>query len=163
MDVVWKPIEGFEEYEVSNVGAIRRNGTVKSLRSDRKGYLSVVLWHKQRSFKRQVSRLVAAAFIGQRPDGFVVAHINGINTDNRVENLRYSTPHENEADKVSHGTQLRGERHHQAKLTAAQVAQIRQRFSRYSRTNGAAALAVEFGVSDTAIYLIVSGKNWRNT
>lgn len=36
--------------------------------------------------------LVALAFIGERPDGFDIDHINGDRKDNRLENLRY-VPH----------------------------------------------------------------------
>ena len=35
--------------------------------------------------------IAAKAFIGERPDGLVVDHINGCNCDNRAENLQYLT------------------------------------------------------------------------
>lgn len=38
-----------------------------------------------------VHRLVTEAFLGPRPDGFEVDHINRDKHDNRVENLRYVT------------------------------------------------------------------------
>ncbi|ORX57562.1 His-Me finger endonuclease [Hesseltinella vesiculosa] len=38
--------------------------------------------------------LAPHAFVGPRPDGMVVEHINAIKTDNRVANLRYLTPQE---------------------------------------------------------------------
>ncbi len=157
----WKLIEGFEEYEVSDHGRIRRGSRIKQPRADRKGYLSVALWKNQKTTKFQVSRLVAAAFIGPRPDGCVVAHNNGINNDNRVGNLRYCTPTENEADKAIHGTRLHGEKHHQAKLTEAQVAEIRRRYKFYSRKDGADAMAREFGVSPVTILRVLKNRGWK--
>ncbi|MDE1179449.1 NUMOD4 motif-containing HNH endonuclease [Paraburkholderia sp.] len=155
-------IAEFPQYEVSSFGRVRRGASIKKPRADRKGYLSVTLWSRQKPTKRALQRLVAAAFIGPRPDGMVVRHRNGINADNRHTNLVYGTATENEFDKIEHGTQLRGEKHHQAKLTEAQVFEIRRRFKRYDRRNGADALAREFGVTGTLIYYIVIGKLWSH-
>src|SRR5690606_32157657 len=47
--------------------------------------------------------LVAAAFLGPRPEGSEVCHINGDPADNRVENLRYGSRSENVLDQVRHG------------------------------------------------------------
>lgn len=54
---------------------------------------------------------------------------------------------------------LRGETHSAAKLTAAQVADIRSRF--IARTTTKAALAREFCVNWTTIHRIVSGLRWK--
>ncbi len=42
-----------------------------------------------------VHALVALAFIGPRPDGYDVMHIDGTRTNNAVGNLRYGTRSEN--------------------------------------------------------------------
>ena len=46
---------------------------------------------------------VARTFLGVRPDGYVVAHLNGKPEDNRVENLEYVSPRENNAHTLIHG------------------------------------------------------------
>jgi len=56
----------------------------------------------QRSF--YVHHLVAAAFIGPRPEGSEVCHGPGGFLDNRAVNLRYDTHHENIRDKIADGT-----------------------------------------------------------
>lgn len=53
--------------------------------------------------KIKVHVAVAAAFIGPRPDGAVVRHLNGDYRDNRVENLAYGSQSENMQDAVRHG------------------------------------------------------------
>lgn len=105
----WKPIADFPGYEVSDDGRVRRGGLVKKPRVDRKGYLLVTLWRDHKPHTRQISRLVAQAFIGPRPDGQVVRHCNGDKADNAKGNLVYGTPTENEHDKRAHGTAPIGE------------------------------------------------------
>ncbi len=51
---------------------------------------------------RKVHHLVAAAFIGPRPEGMVICHNNGDPLDNRVENLRYDTQAANIEDMYAH-------------------------------------------------------------
>ena len=45
--------------------------------------------------KITVHSLVALYFIGIKPEGMVIDHINRIRTDNRVENLRYCSQQDN--------------------------------------------------------------------
>jgi hypothetical protein len=48
--------------------------------------------------------LVASAFLGPRPAGMEVRHLDGNEFNNNVRNLRYGTHSENMHDKRTHGT-----------------------------------------------------------
>lgn len=124
---LWKPVVGFEgAYEVSDHGDVRsidrtwtqvsRFGTLhehtckgRILRAGigSNGYLTVTLG---RGNSRTVHSLVAAAFIGPRPDGCEVLHCDGTRTNNHVSNLRYGTRTENILDAVRSGTWVTAER-----------------------------------------------------
>lgn len=66
-----------------------------------------------------VHRLVIETFIGTIPNGMQVNHINGIKTDNRLENLEVVTPQENMRHAVATGlkTGKAGSENSMAKLT----------------------------------------------
>ena len=99
----WKNIEGYEGlYQVSNMGRIkslRYNNTKESRIMTpvitRNGYLMVVLCVNKKQKGFCVHRLVANTFIPNIEMKSQVNHINGIKTDNRVENLEWVTPKEN--------------------------------------------------------------------
>ena len=127
----WKPIAGFEGYyEVSDDGQVRsvprvvtrKNGAkltvggrvLKANRpSNPRDYPSVGLYKPgSKEVHKKVHILVAEAFLGERPNGYYVCHNNGIPTDNRVENLRYGTPHSNSLDTIRHGRHKSSQRTH---------------------------------------------------
>lgn len=108
----WKPIPNFEnEYEVSSLGNIRSidryvnhyiknakrlyKGKQKALRFDKDGYLRCTLKKDGKKFNFRVNRLVAIAFIKNSDNKNIVNHINGIKSDNRIENLEWVTNSEN--------------------------------------------------------------------
>lgn len=62
--------------------------------------------------RRDVHTLVAAAFLGPRPDGLFVCHNSPDHHDNRVENLRYDTPSQNSLDMLRHGTNFSANKTH---------------------------------------------------
>lgn len=73
--------------------------------------------------------------------------------------VRWATPAENAADKFDHGTSTRGEGNHAAKLTEAEVAQIREMRGISTQS----AVARLFGVSPSQVSYIQSGKRWKHT
>lgn len=68
--------------------------------------------------------------------------------------LEWKTRKENHADKLAHGTHSRGERHGAAKLTAAQVLEIR------ASTRPLRELAEKYGITQSAVSSIKLRKNW---
>ena len=70
---------------------------------------------------RTVHSLVLEAFVGPRPAGAVVRHLDGDKLNNRLENLRYGTSAENAEDTIRHGRTLPGSRNPNSRLTDEQV------------------------------------------
>lgn len=106
----WRPVAGLDgQYEVSDLGRVvsLRNGgrLVRKLHVDACGYLRITIKVGGRTINRRVHGLVAEAFIGPRPDGLVVRHIDGDSLNNRPANLRYGTVAENAQDMLRHGRQ----------------------------------------------------------
>jgi len=122
------------------------------------GYPSVDL-RKTRGGKKTiyVHALVAAAFIGSRPEGCDVMHIDGGRTNNRIENLRYGSRSCNFAFMVDDGTAQQGESHKHAKLTNDKVRRIRE-FSAVGCSRQE--IAAAFGVHRRTISDVVRGKTW---
>jgi hypothetical protein len=70
--------------------------------------------------------------------------------------VRWATRAENEADKLLHGTDNRGEKNPVAKLTWVKVKKIRSQKGNKSNRE----LADEFGVAPSTISVIQAGKTW---
>mgnify|MGYP000207962994 CR=1 FL=1 len=97
---------------------------------------------------------------GPRPPGMEACHSH---TGNKhcinPRHLRWGTRQENAADTIAHGTSTRGVRNPNAKLSDAQVADIRRRYA--SGGVRQEDLAREVGVSQVQVSRIVRGKLWE--
>lgn len=132
---VWRDIPGYEgRYQASNLGRVRSlDRYVKCARGGKgtrllKGrvlrpagqqsdpHLRVVLGHKAPG--SCVHTLVALAFIGPRPEGCDIRHLDGNPLNNHADNLAYGTRTENILDVYRIGRAWRT-------LTAEQVQTIR--------------------------------------
>lgn len=92
---MWKTIERKPNYEVNKVGQIRNKKTGRILKNSirKDGYCQVMLGRK--TIPEYIHRLVAEVFIPNPKNLPQVDHINGIKSDNRVENLRWVDATEN--------------------------------------------------------------------
>lgn len=69
------------------------------------GYLAVSLNERETIRTWYVHQIVAIVFHGEKPTpAHVVAHCDGVKTNNHYENVRWATRAENERDKIAHGT-----------------------------------------------------------
>lgn len=138
------------------------------------GYLYVSLRIGGRTVRKLVHRLVLEAFAGPPCDGQEARHLNGLPTDNRIENLAWGTSKENTDDIRRHGrlasgprhgsfthpeSVRRGAMHYNAKLSEQSVALARSRRSMGDRLKD---IAKDLGVSASTLSVAVSGKTWRH-
>lgn len=90
---IWKPIENFERYEVSNLGRVKNTstGAYKKAIKNWAGYLRIQLNKGKDSKIFSVHRLVAVAFI-PNPNNYPEAnHIDHDRQNNCVYNLEWCT------------------------------------------------------------------------
>lgn len=107
MTEIWKDVDGFDMYEVSNLGQVRRKPQVLKPGSIPSGHLTVALCKgKGRAKSMYVHRLVALAFLENPESKPIVNHKNGNPKDNDLRNLEWATSSEN----IAHGYRSNGRR-----------------------------------------------------
>ena len=148
----WKGIVGYPDYEVSTHGRVRR---ITDSMHKRAGELVACLPNyeerrvaalgENRHF--YVSNLVAAAFLGQKPIGCEVHHIDEDRTNDWLYNLEYKTIH---THKLIHARTKTTK-----KLTAEDVEEIRLfHLAGLSSTE----IACKFCVSSRYVREIIEGR-----
>lgn len=98
MNEIWKDVKDYEGiYEVSSYGKVRNVVDKHILKPGltSKGYYNVILCKNKLHKGISIHRLVALNFIPNPENKKQVNYINGIKTDNRVENLEWTTASEN--------------------------------------------------------------------
>jgi hypothetical protein len=163
---VWRTIDGFENYKVSNLGNVKRldslvyqSGKVykykgRILKQENvKGYKRVSL-SKGKIIKRfQVHRLVAMCFHINFNDKKCVNHINGIKTDNRSVNLEWVSYSENE----KHSYDVLNKINPIRKLTSEQANYIKS-IGVKGRNGNVKELSLNYNVTNNVILNILNNK-----
>jgi hypothetical protein len=128
MTETWKPVPEWETlYEVSDLGRVRsfdrpvlqlsRSGNPVTVvykgkvlkprpaggRKNGERYLQLTLAKNNENHPRYVHHLVAAAFLGTKPEGAEVNHKDCDKTNNAVDNLEYVSRGENIAHALANG------------------------------------------------------------
>ena len=104
LKMIWKPVPGFENYEISEKGDLRKGS--KMLRPERvvgSGRKRFCLSKGGRQYRFKAAQLVAMAFIGPKPFRRAeVCHHDGFEHNDHFSNLRWDSRLGNVADAVQH-------------------------------------------------------------
>ena len=182
---VWRTIEEFDQYKVSNLGRIksfkRKKPLILKTWIDKEGYAKVRLYYSTCDSSGKyllVHRLVGLAFLPNPENKPCINHLNGNNKqilpngevlilpkDNRVSNLEWVTWSENEIHAFKNGLmelarkkskERCGENSPSARLTQEQAADIKYGGSSYQE------YIRKYRIGKTQIWKIKSGKAWKH-
>ena len=179
-EVEYRPIEGYPGYRVGIDGGVwscwemryekgfgrggkcvcgERWRRLKPYAQKKTGYLSVQLYSNGKSKNYLVHRLVLETFIGPCPAGMEGCHGPDHNPANcNLDNLRWDTKKNNQADRLLNGTHLRGQNNRLAKLTDAQARIVRE----LAGTGlDCVVIGRMFNVSRYVVNRVVLGKTYR--
>jgi len=100
-----------------------------------------------------------ALYKGAIPEGLCVLHKCDVPACVNPDHLFLGTHLDNAVDRMEKGRSQAGEHHVRAKLTKEAVTDIRSKYQRWKYTYQD--LADEYGVSNSTIYNVVAGVNWK--
>ena len=160
---VWKDIPNWKQYQVSNKGNVksfkRENPRMLKTPLCSMGYPQVGLSINGKTKSKRVHRIVAETFISNPEGKPNINHINGIKTDNRVENLEWCTQKENVRHAVDTGLfSATGENNVRCKITEADAREIKYGLKDKTRRE----LSERFGISMWMITAIRNNRLWKH-
>lgn len=104
MEEIWKSIEGFESYQVSNMGNVKSlprtttKGGLLKLKMEKNNYMRVCLFKDKKKHYKLVHRLVLQAF-NPTEEKLDVDHEDNNKSNNCLYNLRWCSDSENNMNK----------------------------------------------------------------
>lgn len=156
---------GYEDYEVSNFGRVRRSaktpyycfGVLKSTKQRcQYGYPLVKLNRK----KVHVHKIVMRAFFGDPPPGHEINHKDGNKENPHLDNLEYVTRQQNTQHAYDSGLISRsGELNGRSKLSEQHVKEIRKLLSQGAKYK---VIQGKFNISNTCVWAIKQKVNWKH-
>lgn len=170
---IWRDIEGYEgKYKVSNMGRVMsverrvRDGRIMRRVPQRilkqttvdgnYAMISLYLYGRETKKNLAVHRLVAKAFLGEKPfNSADIRHLNGKRADCRAQNLAYGTRSDNMQDDKRRGVTFR----RNAKLVEQDIPHVRAMLNTKMTQ---VEIGACFGVSRSAISHIKRGNTWQN-
>lgn len=169
MEEIWKSIDGYPAYEVSNLGRVRSyflKGRISKVSDEPQrilkggrtkcSYWVVTLIGDSGPRTRFIHQLVAEAFIGPRPEGYFVCHKDDNKDDNRASNLCYGTPQDNTNQAIENGVEFGRPK----KLSEQEVVEIRNARIKGVETNSE--IAQRYNVSVVMVQKIGTGKRYAD-
>lgn len=166
---IWVPVLGYEgRYEVSNLGRIKSfyhcdkkliTPKIKAIQTNPNGYKTITLSVNRRVKGFMVSRLVLAAFDKPMPSTIDCRHLDGDKSNNKLNNLKWGTRKENEADKLLHGTRPLGETNGASKMKSDQILKIREL---HEQGLNSRQIADMFNSCQQNIWHIINRKTWKH-
>lgn len=93
---IWKNIEGYPNYQISNMGRVKntkRNIIMRPSKSS--GYYAINLYSNSKQKRFTIHRLVATFFVPNPKNLPCVNHIDGDKSNNLASNLEWCTHKEN--------------------------------------------------------------------
>ena len=102
---IWKRIDGYANYEVSNFGRVCNATTERMLKANlgSSGYLAVSLSKKEKAKTHNIHKLVAHEWLDNPDNKRCVDHMDGNQNNNHIENLRWATHSENSQNQTNRG------------------------------------------------------------
>ena len=166
---IWKDIPGYEGlYQASTIGRIRSvdryitykngkevftQGKILKICLNTKDRQTVTMSKNGKVKSYEIQRIMGLTFLGYRPNGYHVCHVDGDKNNNNIKNLRYDSPKENCLDQYRVG-----KKNPNGVLEIEDVIKIKKLYStkKYFQKD----LAKMFNVSQTQISKIILGQSY---
>jgi DNA-binding XRE family transcriptional regulator len=165
--ILVKPIPNFPDYLIDKNGTIftNRRKTLKTLKSEilKDGYLRVRIYNEKGGKRFLVHRLVGLTWIQNPLNALEINHLDGIKTNNNVDNLEWCTRKQNIQHAFVTGLMKNGKGSacNVSILKEHEVIKIKQELKIYRR-GLQKELAQKYGVTKHAIQDIKRGKSWSH-
>lgn len=172
---VWKEIKGYEDsHLISNLGKIKslqryvkaKGGSKRQVKGriikqciDSVGYFAAKINNKT----IRIHRILGETFLENPTNLPCINHINGIKTDNSLQNLEWCSYSENNKHaydiKLKHANPTLGEKNHLSKLSELDVISIKNRLRQKEKQVDIAKI---YNITQAAVSLIKINKNWKH-